>query len=72
LIVPNKVISFNETILSKLPSILKVINNNRVDVKTLYKKTENLYECTNDFLLSMDTLFILNKIELIDGDIKIC
>jgi len=47
-------------------------SHNRIDVKTLYKKTENLYECTNDFLLAMDTLYILGKIELINGDIMIC
>lgn len=62
---PNKVISIKDSILWKLPDVIKVIkeSNNLVDV---YYALENVFEDMNDFLLCIDILYILDFIKIIN------
>lgn len=72
MIVPNKAISYENSLLSKLPHILKALSNQSLSVLDLYQKSKKDFDNVNQFLLAMDTLYILKKIELVDGDIQLC
>lgn len=72
MIVPNKAISYENSLLPKLPHILKDLSNQSLSVLDLYQKSKKDFDNVNQFLLAMDTLYILKKIELVDGDIQLC
>lgn len=60
---PNKVISYNESIISKFPIILNLLKSKDYKVMELYEKLKaNLdIEC---FIETLDCLFALGKIEI--------
>lgn len=64
MILPNKVFSFHECVLSKVIYVLEKLDENYFDVYELYKKTETHFEDLNEFILALDVLFVLEKIEL--------
>lgn len=72
MIVPNKAISYEDSLLSKLPAVLKVLGHDSVAVLDLYHRAQRDFKDVNQFLLAMDTLFILDKIKLLDGDLSAC
>ncbi len=72
MIVPNKAISYEESLLSKLPRILELLTIQGVSVSDLFQKLRKDFDNVNQFLLAMDTLYILNKIDYVDGDIMLC
>lgn len=72
MIVPNKAISYENSLLSKLPHSLKDLSNQSLSVLDLYQKSKKDFNNVNQFLLAMDTLYLLKKIELVDGDIQLC
>lgn len=72
MIVPNKAISYEESLLSKLPCILELLTIQGVSVSDLFQKLRKDFDNVNQFLLAMDTLYILNKIDYVDGDIMLC
>lgn len=60
---PNKVISIKKSILWKLPEFVECIkiNNNLVDA---YHSLETKIEDINEFLYTIDILYLLDMIEL--------
>ena len=72
MIVPNKAISYENSLLSKLPHSLKDLSNQSLSVLDLYQKSKKDFNNVNQSLLAMDTLYLLKKIELVDGDIQLC
>lgn len=72
MIVPNKAISYDESILSKLPLILKRVGTAKISVVTLYHETKSSFTDISQFLIALDTLFLLEKINIIDGEIEKC
>ena len=72
MIVPNIAISYEESLLSKLPCILELLTIQGVSVSDLFQKLRKDFDNVNQFLLAMDTLYILNKIDYVDGDIMLC
>lgn len=60
---PNKVISIKNSILWKLPDIIKCIkeNNNIIDV---YHLVENKVDDINEFLYAIDILYLLEMIKV--------
>lgn len=72
MIVPNKAISYEDSLLSKLPHILELLSTQSVPALDLFQKSRKDFDNVNQFLLAMDTLYILNKIDYVDGDIKLC
>jgi hypothetical protein len=72
MIVPNKAISYEKSLLSKLPRILKLLTTQGVPASNLFQESRKDFDNVNQFLLAMDTLYILNKIDYVDGDIKLC
>lgn len=60
---PNKLCSYNESILSKLPIILKKVKDGPVTVLELYNKASSNMIGVNEFIEVLDCLFALQKIE---------
>lgn len=61
---PNKVINYNESIISKFPNILLLLKDKRYTIISLYEKTKNYFEDINEFIETLDCLFVLNKIKI--------
>lgn len=66
---PNKVINYNESIISKFPVILSQLQIKDYSISSLYEKVKNKVENINEFLEILDCLFALNKIKL-DGNTR--
>lgn len=71
MIVPNKVISYEESLLPKLPDILVRLNE-PTSPKILYESIKHEFKDVHQFVLCLDILFVLGRIELKDGDLKLC
>lgn len=64
MLLPSKVCSYNESILSKFPILLKELKEKPHTVKDLYLKTsENLSFDICEFIEILDCLYALEKIE---------
>lgn len=70
MIVPNKAISYESSLISKLPIILQILHHEQLAVVELYQRVHKDFADVSQFILAMDTLFVLGKIELLDGDLK--
>lgn len=63
MITPNKFISFDQSILSKLDVLLK-LEIKDIEISELYKMTANKFDSIDQFILTIDVLYILNFIEI--------
>lgn len=72
MIVPNKIISIDESVIYKAAKLLPKIKNT-TQVVALYSKNKRLFLDIPEFIETLDVLYALNKIELnVDsGEIKI-
>lgn len=61
---PNKLFSYEDSTLSKLPLLLEVIINKRISVLELYQKYSEVFINTTDFVEALDILFALGCIRL--------
>jgi hypothetical protein len=64
MIYPNKHIRFKDSIISKMISILDVQTDSEINIHDLYSKTKNTFSNTDEFILSLDVLYVLNMIEV--------
>lgn len=69
---PNKIFSYEQSILSKMPVILEVLQNGNVSVEELYKFMKTKTDNVSEFIEILDCLFVLDKIQLKDGEIELC
>ena len=60
---PNKIVSYKESMLYKLPIILRVLNKNRISISELYMKISMEFDNINEFIDALDCLFALGKIQ---------
>lgn len=60
---PNKVISYKESILSKLTVLLDVLSSKDMSLIELYYDTQKSFSDMWEFIDAIDCLFMLNKIE---------
>ena len=67
MLLPNKLFSYEESILSRFPVVLSVLEEKPMRVSELYKKLNDYVESVNDFIEILDCLYALGKIEL-DGE----
>ncbi len=67
MILPNKLISFQECILAKTVHILDNINGYDFSIIELYRKVEKYFEDINEYMLALDVLYVLDKIEYDEG-----
>lgn len=63
---PNKLCSYNDSILSKFPSVLKIIKKKPLTVLELYRKVVNDIAGVNEFIDILDCLYALQKIKYDD------
>lgn len=70
MIVPNKAVSFEKSLLSKLPQILQALSNGSLQVTDLYRRMKGDFSDVNQFILALDMLFILGKVELTVEELK--
>ena len=60
---PNKVTSYQESVLSKLTILLDVLSVNDVSILELFFETRLHFTDTSEFIDALDCLFALNKLE---------
>jgi hypothetical protein len=63
LITPNKVLSLKESALGRLGLLLRD-GPNDVDLVSLYESVADQFESVDQFLLAIDTLFILGRVDV--------
>ncbi|MEZ8824333.1 ABC-three component system middle component 7 [Vibrio amylolyticus] len=73
MITPTKSTPLEHSIIYKMTHILSV-NFTTISVSDLYKKTRKKFDCIDEFVWSLDVLYILGKIEMDkeNGIIKKC
>lgn len=59
---PSKITSYKESVLSKIPSVLTVLQNTDIGVFALYEATSRNFSGTEEFMDTLDCLFALNKV----------
>lgn len=64
MIVPNKVIRFNESIIGKMTIILELLSTQEMTIKELYYTTQDYFEEIDEFIHSLDVLFLLDAIKV--------
>lgn len=72
MIVPNKIMSIDESVVFKAAKLLSKLDDNN-DVLELYSKNKKLFVDIPDYIEALDVLFVLKKIylDLDNGIIKI-
>jgi len=63
MILPNKLISFQDCILAKTVYILEKISDSDFSVIGLYEQVETHFEDLNEYMLALDVLYVLGKKE---------
>lgn len=61
---PNKVITYKESLLAKFPIVLVLLKEQEISADLLYKKVKSKVDDIGEFMEIMDCLFALGKIEL--------
>jgi hypothetical protein len=61
---PNKITTFNESVLSKLAPVLRVLENGDIPIMALYERVRAEVEDVDVFLTTLDCLYALGKISL--------
>jgi hypothetical protein len=64
MIYPNKHIRIEDSIIYKMVSILEVQNDSEINIHELYSKVKNKFSNTDEFILSLDVLYVLDMIEV--------
>lgn len=63
MILPNKLISFQDCILAKTVHILEKTCDANYSVSELYEVVRKYFEDLNEYMLALDVLYVLEKIE---------
>ena len=64
MIVPNKVISFNSSVVSKLSRILDLLASKSFSVVGLYDELHEQFDNIDHFLVTLDALYALRRVEI--------
>jgi hypothetical protein len=64
MIYPNKHIRIEDSIIFKMIAILEVQNDSEMNIHDLYSKIKNKFSNTDEFILSLDVLYVLDMIEV--------
>lgn len=62
MILPNKLIPYKDSILAKMVFILDLLVIGDENIEILYEKTKDKFEDINQYILTLDVLFALEKI----------
>ena len=66
---PSKITSYSESVISKFPPILLVLENSDIGTVALYEATMKYFNNVEEFLDTLDCLFALRKIRY-DTDLR--
>ena len=61
---PNKNIRFEDSIIYKMVEILDVQNDSEMNIHELYSRVKTKFNNTDEFILSLDVLYVLDMIEI--------
>ncbi|HDR7914780.1 hypothetical protein COL40_11665 [Bacillus toyonensis] len=64
MIVPNKVIRFNESIMGKMIILLKELSVKDMRVEELYVNNQEHFDEIDEFIIALDVLYILEAIQV--------
>lgn len=64
MIIPNKIVSLEQSILGKSRYILSSVSNKPINVHMLYSKIKDKFTDINEFVLALDVLFSLDFIDV--------
>lgn len=64
MIYPNKHIRIEESIIYKMISVLEVQDCSEINLHDLYAKIKSKFSNTDEFILSLDVLYVLDMIEI--------
>lgn len=64
MILPNKVFRLEDSIIGKTPFLLDVLKQQEISVIELFNMVTIYFEDINEFLTTLDVLFVLNSVEL--------
>lgn len=68
MLLPNKLYSYNESILSRFPMVLKILKKQPISVHELYQGIIGRLDGVNEFIDVLDCLYALHKIEYDDEE----
>jgi hypothetical protein len=68
MLLPNKLFSYNESILCKFPAVLKELKKEPLRVQELYQKVKTNLTGVNEYIDVLDCLYALHKIEYDDKE----
>ena len=66
---PNKVTSYKRSIIPKFPIVLRTLQKENMTPMDLYKKVKRQIGNIAEFVAILDCLYILKKIDYIDGEV---
>lgn len=66
MLLPNKLYSYNESILSKLPVVLRLLKRRPMSVHELYQEGGRSFDSVSEYIDALDCLYALHKIEYDD------
>ncbi len=64
MIIPNKIVTLEQSILGKSRYILDVLSGEPINVHSLFNSLKDHFDDVNEFVLALDVLFSLNYIGL--------
>jgi hypothetical protein len=64
MIYPNKNIRFQESIICKMISVLENRTKSIVNIHELYRETKSVFKNTDEFIVSLDVLYVLDMINV--------
>lgn len=68
MLLPNKLFSYNESILCRFPVVLKELKKEPLGVHELYQKVIKDLDGVNEYIDVLDCLYALHKIEYDDEE----
>lgn len=66
MIFPDKLVAFQDSIIAKSVCVLQAVETQSLAVSDLFVKTRDSFEDISEFLLALDTLYLIGKIEFND------
>lgn len=66
---PNKLFSYNESVINKLPIIIKELGDYEMSVRELYNRLKSHFSNIDDYIEALSCLYALNKIELSNNNL---
>lgn len=63
MILPNKIMRFEQSIIGKMLFILESLDSRIISIQELYERTSEYFEEISEFIYSLDVLYVLDMID---------